>query len=950
MFVLTEESIEQESVEILKEHGLDIITQVHPKGSRKKIDSVISINDSTIILEFKLGKFKKIHEGIAQANEYKELTNADGIVSILFPTNLRVQVDSAITLRKLIKKTRIEYICLTPFLNDFSGELTIIEFAKKLIEASKSKYLQLSVQSVVKTLADSVDALAILFRKEAGIDNPVIDEVVGNFAMFKAIASSEEEDEKELALIAGSELASYILVNQILLYRLLSKPLKLTPLDKINTIPELNERFQEIKAINYKPIYSIDVISKVPRHIGRKLVRELNLIIKAQHALKPEEISHDILGRVFHEFLPRPIRKSLGAFYTKPIGAEILANALIAKPEGKVIDPSCGSGTLLVAAYLRKRQLGRRHKTIVENDLTGLDLMPFAAHLSAMNLTMMSDALDIDKTRIGVGDSLSISPDKKVCQFSYNVKLPYFTDGKKPTQTGLEDYKVVSQRKTVQLTDMPYDFQIGMHDYVIMNPPFTRKRNVTEQMWKTVELKELDRKIGKQNYWTYFLLLADKLLNKSGKIGAILPKDLFQGTFTRRIREWLFKNSYRFEIIIRTDKDIAFSEGARFRDYAVILSREHERTGKTKYVRILKSLDEITFSEAQKIGIKIGQKKPGYSDSSISISDFEAETVDELEKILGSSDEERRGFFEETVSEIFDIAGEKLTKIGSRNALNGRGIDPYRAKHFDIGWIVEKDPTGQRRGKISFEKKRQNNIQAIFENKEIHIPKYAIEKGIKTNAFSNKIDVTDINDYFIKAAFPKYDDICRKVDFEIFRLRDFKNIQKAVRRKRANLVFNRRFDITSPGTKLLCYYSDKQMIPSQIFWILKLHHEDAKIQTLLLNSVIGIICVLTKRSETRGSFSNILKKHIQQYPLFNMNKLGARDLNKLTKLYESISKKTFSSLYDQMKNPSRDRQKLDETVLSALGFSKERINEILPQIYYNIYLEFDSLKTEITEQ
>ena len=71
------------------------------------------------------------------------------------------------------------------------------------------------------------------------------------------------------------------------------------------------------------------------------------------------------------------------------------------------------------------------HKNFVENEISGLDIMPFAAHLTAVNLSSQSIESTTDKLRVGVMDSLSLSEKLKkhrvytLQSFSENYKQLY---------------------------------------------------------------------------------------------------------------------------------------------------------------------------------------------------------------------------------------------------------------------------------------------------------------------------------------------------------------------------------------------------------------------------------------------------------------------------------------------------------------------------------------------
>lgn len=101
-------------------------------------------------------------------------------------------------------------------------------------------------------------------------------------------------------------------------------------------------------------------------------------------------------------------------------------------------------------------------------------------------------------------------------------------------------------------------------DSIIMNPPFTRKERLTNEMKGILA----DSFRSPQNYWAYFLAFSDGLLHKGGKIGAVLPRDFVAGQYSEDVRKWLFKNNnYNLKYVVKTVNEIAFSENARFRDF-----------------------------------------------------------------------------------------------------------------------------------------------------------------------------------------------------------------------------------------------------------------------------------------------------------------------------------------------------------------------------------------------
>ncbi|MXX33690.1 MAG: hypothetical protein F4Z50_02895 [Gemmatimonadetes bacterium] len=122
---------------------------------------------------------------------------------------------------------------------------------------------------------------------------------------------------------------------------------------------------------------------------------------------------HDVAGRVFHRLLDS--RKFLATNYTT-IPAAIMLAGLAFDERGprwseidfasaesvaglRIVDPACGSGTLLMAAAQEVLKRARRAgapaqqaptivRTILEEALYGFDVVPAAIHLAASTLCM----------------------------------------------------------------------------------------------------------------------------------------------------------------------------------------------------------------------------------------------------------------------------------------------------------------------------------------------------------------------------------------------------------------------------------------------------------------------------------------------------------------------------------------------------------------------------------
>ena len=260
-------------------------------------------------------------------------------------------------------------------------------------------------------------------------------EVVDKLDLFSSIG---EIKDKEVAKRQVVNLASYLLFNQLLFYHIFKKKSEtnLPELQEIDRVKSLQIFFDAITDIDYQSIYRVNILGHIPEKLV--VLNTLNEVIKAIKLLRAEHITHDLAGRFFHDLIPFEVRKVLAAFYTHPVAAEILAGLTIDSWKDTILDPACGSGTLLVSAYKMKMNLYEKlygfkdldaiHKRFLENEITGIDIMPLAAHITTLNLATQNIEQKTNNVQIATKDSLSLSDALKTQKFKKEgVKISSYT-------------------------------------------------------------------------------------------------------------------------------------------------------------------------------------------------------------------------------------------------------------------------------------------------------------------------------------------------------------------------------------------------------------------------------------------------------------------------------------------------------------------------------------------
>ena len=133
-------------------------------------------------------------------------------------------------------------------------------------------------------------------------------------------------------------------------------------------------------------------------------------------------LRHDLAGRVFNRLISE--RKLLAAFYTSIPASTLLAGLALSPNKWasinwgntedisklRVVDPACGTGTLLMAAYRQVVQnhasaagpiLGDAlHKALVERVIMGADVVQSGIHLTAATLAAMSPSVRFEQMQL----------------------------------------------------------------------------------------------------------------------------------------------------------------------------------------------------------------------------------------------------------------------------------------------------------------------------------------------------------------------------------------------------------------------------------------------------------------------------------------------------------------------------------------------------------------------
>lgn len=970
----TENTVTRLLANELEKFGVEVVTfaSVKTPAGRREVD-LLCRNAGWYPCEAKFTDRDLIDAVVKVQNDYikyHEVLGVKGGFAILYPEKLSRPMPVNLV-RELAHKEKFKVVMM--FLpedkRNFSVlEGTLINIARELSKQilTPPEYVEPSIDYMIKILRESAIYIATGLRHLRGKQ---LEDLFGGKQVFENILQYEEKKypEESLRLASG-----YILVNQLLFYHVLSKkmPHKFSEInpDLIKSPVDLNTYFRRVLDVNYRAVLSYDVASRIPP----RFTNEVKKIVSVVQGVSPEKVGGDLLGTIFHDLVPFDVRKSVAAFYTNVLAAELLAWLSIDKEDVKVADLACGSGGLLVAAYRKKKfileQMRRftqeDHKRFVGEDLLGVDVMPFAANVAACHLALQSPEYFTNKVQVAVWDSTELEPGRKIPSIA---GLKFAVKG----QLSLDAFEPFEKTKgAVSLTgERPEEVNLEKYDVVIMNPPFTRQQRIPTYYKNLLfdrfsEYKEYLH--GKLGYYGYFILLADRFLKEGGKMALVLPATVLKAKSAEGVRI-IWSQKYHLEYVITTWYRSAFSESVLLREILLVARKRKPLEDAKTTVIMLEKLPR-NFKEAQDIAMRIkeGQKIKGMVTKAFNYSELRDCTRDWFKQIAVSSP-----YLIELMKSLKSIGSKKLSILRHLNIEVEPRDAPELGGSFGIlclnssskairgdAWIIEHVETDN----VRVKHRRLNTL--------MEIPKTALKEAFRRSAYRGNMDVSKLNEYVIVKEFAELNQPLSLMGVEV----GWDKWLEYVERRTTNLSIVTRCEITAPGTCLLSYYSEIPRCWSRAATsaIRGLKSEDAKILCVWFNSTINLLQFLIERKETRGAWMELSKFILMNLYALDPSKLSNNEKAVLSRLFKDLSNIEFPSVWKQLAmNVKEDafsdeernllsevfkefnehlgkgfepRKRIDRTILFILGFPSDKHEKILTHLYTDLLKEFARLK------
>ncbi|MDG5800672.1 N-6 DNA methylase [Marinilabiliaceae bacterium ANBcel2] len=296
-------------------------------------------------------------------------------------------------------------------------------------------------------------------------------------------------------------------------------------INKETSIEQAKEIIASISEVcNFWNIFSDNLAIEFISNTAWKQIIQLNQFLLS---INIEGIEIEILHNLLQSSIVSAKRKVAGQFATPKKLADLLVRLTIEDKEGVVIDPCCGTGTIINQSYLLKEEYEFTQDEII-NGIWASDKHSFPIQLSTLTLAKPNN----------IGKVLNIfRADVIDLEVGKNITFKDPNNGN----------DIVKQLPTIDyvVSNLPF---IKSKEIRVLNPNITEINNFIHEQAETGTTLS-----GKSDIFAYIPFYLHQLLSENGKIGLILS-NAWLGTDYGEIFLELIQNFYDIETVVISGK------------------------------------------------------------------------------------------------------------------------------------------------------------------------------------------------------------------------------------------------------------------------------------------------------------------------------------------------------------------------------------------------------------
>lgn len=798
-----------------------------------------------------------------------------------------------------------------------------------------------------------------------GVPTRDLETVFGGHGFFHNVLEAQLPREKrDQTLRLG---AAFLFVNQVLFYTLLSRETQdertsYQPLDfELAGKPDrIQELFDKVYEKDYEPIYGINLTQFFRSEDAKDACAS---VVRAIVAMAPKLDAPDLAGQIFQTLIPFDLRKPLGAHFTNPGAARLLVRLALEDADVTVLDPACGSGTLLISAYRRIRQLtkGRDladlHRNLVEERITGIDAMAFSSHLAAVGLALQEPLKETNHVRIGRTDSTRLMPGSDITPTEEVLPTEFRQSTLEEQSNPYEGRTRAHGKGPVKLSRKePQPFKMEQVDLLVMNPPFTSWENMTTEYRDDLRNRYTrdfgDLIVLRPSQQLFFLLLSERFVKKGKVLSAVLPLTTFTvHAFHNWVRHFIANWTIKY-VVVGLER-AAFSEDTSLTECLLVARSESPPPG-SKFVLIgVKKLpSDLTEDDAESIASRAEAGKD-YSDELAIVKIVpQTELLPEALTLAGTSLSLQREY-DEAISEwlriqknsmvrflpfqqLFDQkvlsitggirTGEHLSYYGSKALVICRSEERMRGKSDRLVFVSQKGPN--------------LTIRDVIGEKSYTFPRGAIHPALRRFSFTKSINVTDQSDLCVFTPVRPLAGIMERMYGVVSAKRYMNRIKETsaeypkgrwpgrVLVSSGQVCLMRRLDLAAPNTNVLCVWSEEPILPAcEGYAIRDLDETQGKLLVMWYNSTPSILTLLSHSTLTRGTWLKLEDFAVKILSIPDLTALDDHQKQQVDRVFAAASKEEWPSLLEQLKTETKGRVMIDDFILKLAGVESESQRE-----------------------
>ena len=670
--------------------------------------------------------------------------------------------------------------------------------------------------------------------------------------------------------------------------------------------------------IDYVPVFDLaaqlmDIVHTAPPEMHRPVLTPLINAVQQTNQVE----GHDLSGRLFHTLLSDA--KFTGAYYTSVPAATMLARLVFEDWPANVdwadhefpasltvADLACGTGTLLmaVAAEAERRheaaggtQSAELHKAMVEQALHGYDVQLSAIHFAATSLAMLNPQIEFDRMNLYVMDYGA--EDGKAALGS----LDFLLGDEVPVQLALSPTQTQGAERVSG--EGPQGVEAGVTaklpelDLAIMNPPFTRsvggnllfgslprdeRRMLQDELSRRLRSRQATATAGLGA--AFVAAAAPKLRPGEGRIALVLPATVCTGPSWAQTRALIERDFTLDTVIVSHDPTRwNFSDSTDLSEALLIATRRS-------------ALDEA--ADHRTTFVNLWRNSPSV---------FEAGRV--ADAIASTTSAQ----FEESGSSLLTVDGQHMGELLSmpEARLNGgkwSGVQFARADltRSAVRLLNDGELWIPGNGMAPVELCRLQELGEIGPDRRDLWDGFERTDAITAYAM---IENHDTDQRRSMAARPD------KYLAPLVEARPGRKLKplNTLWPKAGRLLISERLWLNT--TRIVAMCTDQEVL-SNVFWPVKTSNDATdKALAIWLNSSIGVLTLLARRTTTRAGWSAMKKADLARMPVLDVRQLTVDQLAASSDLFDELADASFERLPAMVDCPTRTR--LDEGLSEILG-------------------------------